>query len=45
MLREEKTDKCTRDVSNPDEEIAPCFAIHWGDGPNDQIEARDSEIF
>ena len=38
-------DICTRSVSNPDEEIAPCFVFHWGDGPNDQIEARDSEIF
>ena len=36
---------CTRGLTNPDEQIEPCFALHWGDSPNDQIESRDTDIF
>lgn len=25
-------------------EFAPCFSLHWGDGPNDQLETHDTEI-
>ena len=24
--------------------IEPCFYLHWGDGPNDQIESHDDEV-
>ncbi|MDD1607371.1 MAG: S8 family serine peptidase [Methylococcaceae bacterium] len=24
--------------------FAPCFSLHWGDSPNDQIETHDTEI-
>jgi thermitase len=25
-------------------DFAPCFSLHWGDGPNDQLETHDTEI-
>lgn len=25
-------------------EVAPCFRLHWGDGPSDQLETHDTEV-
>lgn len=25
--------------------LTPCFHFHWGDGPNDQFETHDTEVF